>query len=268
MSGSKPDPLDDILQLFRRQRQVDGLSALIEALASDVDKSNLGETAIALDANVFLRVSTHPKSALVIDYLAGQHSAPVVLPGQAVQEFWNNQIDAVDTVATKLKKSFDNLKAQIDKVPDELSDFTTRMSALLDEFSEKHGHIYEAATITKTSEFLTILKGKAIVPYCPRPWIHAIASHRKSTKTPPGFKDQGDGDFFIWADLLYGLRKLQLEGEEFSKVVLVTNDAKADWSREGRAHPILAAEMSALLGVKFETWNLDELIARIGAAAE
>lgn len=215
-----------------------------------------------------MRVSTHSKSALIIDYLASQHSAPLVLPGQAVQEFWNNQIDAVDTVATKLKKSFETFRNHIEKIPDELSEFSNRMNALLDEFSEKHGYIYEGATVTKTSDFLSILKDKAVVPYCPRPRIHDIAAHRKSTKTPPGFKDHGDGDFFIWADLLYGLRCMQVDGTEFSKVVLVTNDTKKDWSREGKAHPILSAEMAALLSVKFETWTLDKLIKAIEEIAE
>jgi len=268
MSGSDPDPLENIIELFERRGQVDGLSALIDALASGENATDLASTAIAIDANVFMRVSTHSKSTLIIDYLASQHSAPLVLPGQAVQEFWNNQIDAVDTVATKLKKSFDALRTQIEKVPDDLSDFTSRMSSLLDEFSEKHGYIYEGATVAKTSEFLSILKDKAVVPYCPRPVIHNIAAHRKSTKTPPGFKDQGDGDFFIWADLLYGLRKLQLEGGEFSHVVLVTNDTKKDWSREGKAHPILAAEISALLNATFETWTLEKLIKEIERAIE
>ena len=268
MSGSEVDPLGEIVELFERRRQVEGLSALIDALDPDENTNDLGHTAIAIDSSVFMRVATHSKSELIVDYLDGQHSAPVVLPGQAVQEFWNNQIEAVDTVATKLKKSFEALRTQIDKIPEELSEFTNRMNALLDEFSEKHGYIYEGATVTKTSSFLSILKDKAVVPYCPRPMIRDIAAHRKSTKTPPGFKDQGDGDFFIWADLLYGLRNLQLHGEDFAKVVLVTNDTKKDWSREGKAHPILAAEISALLGVTFETWTLEKLITSIEEATE
>ncbi len=268
MSGSEPEPLEDIIQLFERRGQVDGLSALIDALAPDEGATDLSSTAIAIDSNVFMRLSTHSKSALIIDYLASQHSAPLVLPGQAVQEFWNNQIDAVDTVASKLKKSFEAFSEQVGKIPEELSDFTNRMNALLGEFSEKHGYLYEGATVTKTSDFLSILKEKAVVPYCPRPMIHDMAAHRKSTKTPPGFKDHGDGDFFIWADLLYGLRKLQLEGRAFSTVVLVTNDTKKDWSREGKAHPILAAEIAALLDARFETWTLDKLIKEIESAVD
>ncbi|MDE4144836.1 PIN-like domain-containing protein [Phaeobacter gallaeciensis] len=268
MSGSEPDALRDIVELFERRREVDGLSALIDALAQSAGPTDLASTAIAIDANVFMRVSTHAKSSLIIDYLASQHSAPLVLPGQAVQEFWNNQIDAVDTVATKLKKSFENFRAQIEKVPEDFSDFKSEMNALLDDFSEKYGYIYEGATVSKTSDFLSILKDKAEVPYCPRPMLHNIAAHRKITKTPPGFKDTGDGDFFIWADILYGLRKLQLEGGQFSKVVLITNDTKKDWSREGRAHPILTAEMNALLSAAFETWTLDKLIKEIEKAVE
>lgn len=263
MSGSECDPLEDIIELFERRGQVDGLSALIDALDPDEGDADLGSTAIAIDANVFMRVSTHPKSALIIDYLASQHSAPLILPGQAVQEFWNNQIDAVDTVARKLKRSFDEFRGQVDRIPEDLTEIKGKMAALVDEFSESYGYIYEGSTVSKTSDFLNILREKATVPYCPRPQIHGIAAHRKSTKTPPGFKDHGDGDFFIWADLLYGLKKAQLEKNDFSNVVLVTNDTKKDWSRDGKAHPILAAEIAALLNASFETWTLDKLIKKI-----
>ena len=54
----------------------------------------------------------------------------------------------------------------------------------------------------------------------------------------------------------------------FDNVILVSNDRKIDWSREGIAHPILSAELNALLSVPFETWDVSKLVQKVAAAAE
>ena len=89
---------------------------------------------------------------------------------------------------------------------------------------------------------------------------------RKRTRTPPGFKDDGDGDFFIWADFLTGLQLAQAKGSKFVRAILVTRDQKVDWSRAGIAHPILVAEMKALLGISFEIWSDERLNSEIEKA--
>ena len=48
-----------------------------------------------------------------------------------------------------------------------------------------------------------------------------------------------------------------------SKLILVTNDGKIDWCREGEAHPVLCAEAKALLGVDFEIWTLDKFAVSV-----
>lgn len=48
-----------------------------------------------------------------------------------------------------------------------------------------------------------------------------------------------------------------------SKLILVTNDGKIDWCREGEAHPVLCAEAKALLEVDFEIWTLDKFAASV-----
>ena len=84
--------------------------------------------------------------------------------------------------------------------------------------------------------------------------------------TPPGFRDNGDGDFFIWVDLLTGLLEAQALGKEYRRVALVSLDKKVDWSRAGIAHPILVAEVRTLLNVPFEIWTIDRLSAEIAKA--
>jgi hypothetical protein len=82
---------------------VSQLHALVHALRPATHAAPLARTAIGLDSSVFLRISGHAKSVDIIDYLNSAHSAPLILPGQAIQEFRNNQLQAVDTVASGLR---------------------------------------------------------------------------------------------------------------------------------------------------------------------
>ena len=256
--------LEELISIFERHTSIDALSALVDALDPKQSAIDLQDTALGIDANVFLRLADDENSALIVDYLSGVHKAPLILPGQAIQEFWNNQTEAIATVSRKLGSNFQNFKKAVESIDDDFGDIIDRLEKLLDEFHKEHGNVYEEATVKKTAAVLNNLMANAVVPFCPRTAFLDLVAHRDKTKTPPGFKDSGDGDFFIWADLLYGLKTLQIEGDKFTRVVLVTNDTKKDWSRDGIAHPILAAEARALLHVPFETWNLKKLAAEIG----
>jgi hypothetical protein len=227
----------------------------------------LQDTAIGLDANVFLRLAGHPKSVDIIDYLGSRHTAPLVLPGQAIQEFWNNQLQVVDTVAASLRRQFDTFKGSLGKVDKNFGSYVAQIDALLEQFSTEHGHVYDEGIVRKTLSLLDVLAKKASVTYAPRALFYEIGMLRKKTKTPPGFRDDGDGDFFIWVDLLTGLMEAQASGEKYERVALVSLDKKIDWSRAGMAHPILVAEVRTLLKVPFEIWTIDKLAAEIAAVA-
>jgi hypothetical protein len=64
-----------------------------------------------------------------------------------------------------------------------------------------------------------------------------------------------------------GLLEAQVRGEKYGRVVFVSLDKKLDWSRAGMAHPILTAEVRALLNVPFEIWTIDRLATEIAAVA-
>lgn len=273
LSGTeKVEPHSDALhqeQLIRvldRQTSLESLDALVSALRPAPNTISLERTAIGFDANVFLRLSGHAKSEDIIDYLSSTHSAPLILPGQAIQEFWNNQLQAVDTVVSGLRKRFDSLKTDFGKVDKNFGDYAAQIDELLDKFSSEHGHVYEEATVRKTLALLEMLQQRALVPYAPRLRFREIATQRKKTKTPPGFKDDGDGDFFIWVDLLTGLQQAKAAGQAYERAVLVSLDQKVDWSRAGIAHPILVAEIKALVGVPFEIWTIEKLSSEIARA--
>lgn len=253
-----------LIQLLDRQTTVQALDALVGALRSTPANVRLERTAIGLDANVFLRLGNHARGVDIVDYLSShRHTAPLILPGQAIQEFWNNQLQAVETVTSGLKRRFDVLRADFGKIDKNFGDYASKIDALLEQFSAEHGHVYEEGTVRKTLNLLEMLRKRAVVPYVPRLMFREIAAQRKNTRTPPGFKDDGDGDFFIWADLLRGLQQARQGGGHFERVVLVTHDQKPDWSRAGVAHPILVAEVQALMSVPFEIWTIDRLSAEI-----
>ncbi|MET4258737.1 hypothetical protein ABIC09_003687 [Bradyrhizobium sp. S3.12.5] len=252
-----------LISVLDRQVACDSLNALVSAMKSDPATVTLEDTAIGLDANVFLRLASHPKSADIIDYLGARHPAPLILPGQAIQEFWNNQLQVVDTVAATLRKQFDSFKSSLAKVDANFGDYVEQIDGLLDQFSAEHGHVYDEATVRRTLSLLEILTKKASVSYAQRAPFHDIGILRKKTKTPPGFRDDGDGDFYIWVDLLIGLLQARVEGSSYQRAVLVSLDKKIDWSRAGVAHPILVAEVRALLQVPFEIWTIEKLAKEI-----
>ena len=141
--------------------------------------------------------------------------------------------------------------------------YASKFKDLLDEFKEDYGYIFDENTARKTKLFVDLLLERARVMFVPRPLIASSAEIRKRTKTPPGFKDGGDGDFFVWADLLLSLVQMKHEGIKYRRVTLVTLDKKIDWSRDGIPHPILSAEIEAACGADFETITIEMLAKRL-----
>ena len=267
---SNADSLDECHRMVARvlNREVDllAIGALESALepggslrGSPEEENAFERAVIAFDTNVFLRLSSHRRSDDVIDFLRTGFPGKILLPGQVIQEFWNNQLGAVDTLATSIKKHSENLKREVEKVDSGYGEFASRFQDLIDEFQTSYGYIYDEGTLKRVKLIVSLLSEKALVPYCRRNVFSPIASIRKSTKTPPGFKDDSDGDFFVWADLLLGVATLEKQGFSPLRVVFVTNDSKVDWSRNGVPHPILSAEIKALCGANFQIWSLDHL---------
>lgn len=249
--------LEDVLD---RKIPFQSLDFLISAMdqKEPFEFPNRETVAIGIDASAFLKLATNKNSADIIDYLQTQHKGPIILPGQAIQEFWNNHLTAIQTLSSKLQNKLDTFKKDILDLSSDFGDFSEGMQDLVDNFKSEHGYIYDQKSVRSISSMLTALKEKACVPYVPRSRFQNIARSRKLTKTPPGFQDEGDGDFFIWVEFLYGLLKAKSEKVEFTHAILLTFDKKKDWSRGTIGHPILSAEMQLLIGVPVEFWDLDQ----------
>ncbi|SEL95642.1 hypothetical protein SAMN05216382_2974 [Sphingomonas palmae] len=252
-----------VCDVLNRVSDVDALGALSRAIAFDLGTSPLEHTAIVLDANVILRLSSHPRSADIIDYLRTSFPGHLILPGQVVQEFWNNQFQVMLTKAADIKRKFDELSKLIEGLDGRFEAFAHRFNETATAFSETFGYIFDDKTVNKTKLLIDLLKEKAVVPFAPRTTLASTALARKRTKTPPGFKDDADGDFFVWSDLLLGLARISGAGKKIQRVSLVTLDKKIDWSRDGVPHPILSAEVYAICGASLETLTIEVLAKRL-----
>jgi hypothetical protein len=256
--------LERLRSVLNRETTLDALQALSHAVKPRPNHGpSFVRAAVGIDSNVFLRLASKKYNADIVDYFASKHLGPLVLPGQSIQEFWNNQLAAIETTAKTLKKNFTTLADEAGRIDPSLEAFKDEMKALLDKFADEYGYIYDENTMRGVQSLIEMLQSKALLEYAPRHGLNEIAQHRKRTRTPPGFKDDGDGDFFIWVEFLLGLMHAQDDGVQFDTVILVTNDAKADWSRDSVAHPILWAEVHALTGARFEIWSLEKLFQEI-----
>lgn len=256
-------PIEKVCAVLNRKTELSALASLTAAIQFSLPNAALDKTVIAFDANVILRLSGHPKSADILDYLRTNFPGRLILPGQVIQEFWNNQFVAVATKSVEIKRKFAELSALLEGLDSRFEAFSGRFNEVVDDFSESFGYIFDDKTIGKTKLVLELLREKASVPFVPRTLLGDTALARKRTKTPPGFKDDLDGDFYVWSDLLLGLANLMAEGVGIDRVILVTLDKKIDWSRDGVPHPILSAEILAICGAAFETLTIDLLAKRL-----
>ena len=272
VSGIKQDPtaatnLDRIESLLDREVSLAAVDSLSQALRGSPVTSSLDRMAFIFDSSVFLRLAQYRRSADVLDYLA-RHPAPLVLPGQAIQEFWNNRMSVIESVASKLKKSFDELTRIGTQLGPEFATFGTRLDELLASFVVEYGDVWDPDIREKVSRMLDILAGCAHTEFVPRSRFKQIADDRHLTKTPPGFNDAGHGDFFVWVDSLFSLLNCIDTGGTFECVTLLTNDEKSDWTSSRAAHPLLAAEIRALFDCPLLVWNLKTFTDRVEATID
>lgn len=247
-----------IYSVLGRRHNLDALTALTTSLGEESAINDVSDAAIGIDSSVFLGLAKVSNPADIVDSLGVAHSGPLILPGQAIQEFWNNQAAVVETFSKRIRNKFDTLRKECEKLSDEFSEFHSRFEDLLAEFDRSFGQIYTSEALQAAKNTLDNLRSRAVVAFADRSKFYPLAAMRHSTRTPPGFKDSGDGDFFVWADFLTGLKSAGRR-RPYEKIIFLTDDVKPDWSRAGVAHPILRAEAMALFGKPFHVLTLPAL---------
>lgn len=255
--------LNRLIRVLDRQLELPALETLIVSLDNNYGhKAERGNSVIAFDTNVLLRLVNHPSSVDIIDSLCkDDNTNPIILPGQVVQEFWNNHGNVVQSIYKNINNNFDSFKKSISKYNNSVYPEIENINLTLDEFGKNNKHVLDPASMTKIKNFFEQIKNRVQVPFAPRNIFWKLAESRKKTKTPPGFKDEDNGDYFVWVDLLWGLMKLRKEGNTtFSHVIFLSHDAKIDWCKGDVAHPILVSEMKCLVAAQFEIWSLDQFV--------
>lgn len=261
MSGTdaRQQHIDRICNVLSRQTPFSSLALVLDALedAAKRQPADPNKIAFGLDANVILHMQRH---SLIPDYLGGIHSGLVILPSQAVQEFWNNR-QTMQGAAHDVRSRFDGLKQTVAKLDLEHQQFVEGFESLLADFEASSGWTWAESFRTKVTAAFKQVSARAIEPQFPKDVMAQISHERDACRTPPGFKDKDkSGDLYVWAEFLLGLLEGKLAGHDFEMAVLLTRDKKADWGKGGYAHPFLSAELRELVGVEFETWDMNEMM--------
>jgi hypothetical protein len=254
--------LDAVWRVLNRDEQIASLEELRNGLNAERRATLEAGPPFALgfDTNATYRLGLGSGGADALDYLRAKHQGPVVVPGQTIQEIWNNLLSAVEPKAKRLRKKFEELEQEVHAIGQDLGASGLRAREAIDSLLQSHGEWIDPKSQSVFDETLDVLAAVGTCSYVPRARFKPLAEIRKSTKTPPGFQDGvGYGDFFVWADFLYGVALAK--PDPFDAVVLVTNDVKSDWSRNGVTHPVLVAEACAVGGVPFRLWTLAEFHA-------
>lgn len=247
-----------ILGVLGRSNSVNPLNAFDSILVQGQRPINdISNVAIGFDANSILRLATHKKMDDILDIIQVKKLLCIV-PEQALQEFWNNELAVADSVNRKIKTKVDEIKKYLSESGVYEAQEIKNIENELIKLEANHGYLMDPKYREKTKNVFEFFSIAATVVTTPRDKLIEIANLRKKTKTPPGFKDDGYGDFFCWVDLIFALM-INRKKYNFENVLWVTSDKKMDWSRESIPHPILSAEMKTLVGANLYTCDLDKL---------
>lgn len=252
-----------LLELLGRNTPLDAREALFNALdpKQRIPSFSPGSDAFAIgfDTNAAFRIGLNgQRGADAIDYLSTRHTGPLILPGQALQEIWNNSIEGLDPQAKKLAAALKSLQDIATEIGQTLGPTGNAAQSAIEDLNASHGD-WISPTIRATFErTMEMFLKRADVVHVPRGPFQSIAEARHKTKTPPGFRDPANtlGDFYVWADFLLGAMRAAVPESEV--VVFVTNDTKKDWSRHGVIHPVLMAEANEALQRPFFMLTVDE----------
>ena len=258
--------LDRVLGILTRTVELNPLDALRRAIQPSPKAVKSGaRVALGFDTNAIFRVAKGKKGADIVDFLAARFGGPIILPGQVIQEVWNNQLSGISPVGKSLKQKFDDLENEVSKIDERFGEEGEAVQHAVSNLLSLHTRTFDREATDAFSGLIDVFISKADVPFVPRLSFHELGLVRRATKTPPGFRDVALGDFFVWADFLYGLVRAG-STEPLDGVAFVTMDQKPDWSRNGVPHPILVAEAELAADAPFQLWSIDDLYAFVDAA--
>lgn len=228
--------------------------------------------AIGFDTNALkkLRRLQPATRAETLTYLQSK-SVPIILPGQAVQEFWNNHglfakdVQNLEGETRRLAARYEKLGSGDGKVALE------RLVAVALEIADEVADSQNPRLLEESLELWELLMSEARIAQVPRSKYLELGKARLASGIAPGFADEkkranGLGDFYVWADFLFGLLELRLSEASAvdTTIVFVTDDGKEDWLSSGVPHPTLLGETYHLTGRTLQVLSTDKLIKIAG----
>jgi len=224
--------------------------------------------AIGFDTNALKQLRRFPPATRtsILTYLQSQ-SVPIIVPAQAVQEYWNNHgiftrdVQNIESDTRKLAAKYEKLTTGSASRA-KLEAMAAQVTSLADDVADSQNpHL-----LRESVELWSSLLPDALVSHVPRQEIFSIGESRFASGVAPGFADDSKkanrlGDFLVWADFLYGLMELDLNSDEAEKstIVFVTDDAKEDWMTSRIPHPTLLGEVFLLTGRPLLILKMEEL---------
>jgi len=223
--------------------------------------------AIGFDTNGLkqLRRFDLMKRSSIFTYLQSK-SVPIILPVQAVQEYWNNH--GIFTKDVQLESDTRKLLRQFEKASggQVASARYDAIATLLNQLAEEAADSQNPHLLKESIDLWESLLANSTLAHMPRHEILSIGEMHFASGIAPGFADGSKGanrlgDFFVWADFLMGLQMIGLGPNDSSNslVVFVTDDEKRDWITSGVPHPTLLGEIYHLTGRPLSILTMNEL---------
>jgi hypothetical protein len=195
----------------------------------------------------------------------------MVVPAQALQEYWNNHATITQNLQ-QLVKDTGKLADRFGSTPggQEIQD---RLAGMAHQVSSMAAELADAANpdvLHESVSFWEVLSENALVVGVPRHSAIPIGEARLQAAVAPGFEDAKKaanrlGDFLVWADFLFGLAKLsplRSDDQPFC-VVFVTDDRKPDWMSNGAPHPTLLNDVMRLTDGTLQILSVKELLSEV-----
>jgi hypothetical protein len=259
--------IDDLASCLSRERGNINWPAVVSQLQNPPAFDAIA--AVGLDTNALKRLRRDTRAASEVLAYFESEQIPVIIPGQAAQEFWNNHgavasdLGAVVAEIAKLQKRVNRINSspEINSKIDAIGRDISGISQDLQDLSNPH---ILAESLTLWASLIEV----ADFPFVPRGVFSPIGRDRFDSQTPPGFEDSDKssnqlGDFFVWADFLFGILESTEATTREGTLILVSDDRKPDWITSERTHPVLIGEALDLTKKQFEIMSTDQLVEKV-----
>ena len=262
------------------------------ASSADLDAA-LREAVVAIDANVLLDLYRfRPQTSRDLIKTLRSLGDRLVVPHQALREFWNRRQHVQDSPSAATKAATDALDKSSRSIRDalatwakavgvddhELSGLIARVNDSLGELKGDIENVSQAPSAERGEDPILeqleeILTGRVTSSLSPEEWAECVAEAKRriEAEEPPGYMDAdkqdgdlpegGAGDYLVWYEAT------RYAKEQDRDLLIVTRDQKQDWWWRQKTdfigpRPELTLEYHQLTGRRLFLMRPADLLAR------